>query len=151
MKRDEWKDEWAEAMEQEAASVSGVDATWAAQTQRQAQWRKQRGVLVTFVTLAAFQQGLTHPDLGSILAAIFGAGWGLSIRGTSPRLILLGAAAYIVTTWLVFLLLRGLQISTEMPALGLWPSLALLGLAFVGSCVGHLTRYVAGRIKEAWL
>lgn len=145
------RDEWAEAMEQEAASVNRVDATWAAQTHRQAQWRKQRGFLVMFVTLAAFQQGLTHPDLASILAGVFGAGWGLSIRGTSARLVVLGGAAYIVTTWLVFLLLRGLQVSTEMPALGLWPSLALLGLAFVGSCLGHLTRYVAGRIKEAWL
>lgn len=104
-----------------------------------------------FVTLAAFQQGLTHPDLASILAGMFGAGWGASFVGASPRLVVLGGTAHILTTWVVFLLLRGLQISTEMPALGLWPSLALLGLAFVGSCLGHLTRYVAGRIKEAWL
>ena len=144
------RDEWAEAMEHEAASVNVMDADWAAQTQRQAHWRKQREMLLLFVTLAALQQGLTHPDLVSILATAFGLGLSMGLKGSPPRLVVLGTAAYVLTTWLVFLLFQGLQLTSPLPELGVWPALTFLGLVFIGNGLGRLTRSAVKWVKESW-
>lgn len=128
------RDEWAAAMEREAASVS--DEQWQRETRRVARWRVEYALFGFFALMGVLHR--FSPAGGAETALGLGCGMGAGIMSLSPRNLALASLGYPLASCLASGLLFLLGVGPALPLLGIWTALAFVGLAWAGCGLGRL-------------